>query len=191
MARFITFLVGLFMIGFAFLVPKMGGAVEAYLTIIGIMDMPLFIVGILYGLLWKRATSAGAIWGYLSGAVAGIIGKFYYQFDFNLTTFLSAGVALIVMPLVSYLSRPESREKIERVWKARKISEEEQKTGHIYNIIPRSAKGKLSFSVYLLGLLIFLAGVISGSSGWQYASHVAVLGMIIYFAGGYLKILFD
>ena len=101
-------MIGIFMIVFAYFVPKMGGAVEAYLTIIGIMDMPLFIVGILYGLLWKRATSSGAIIGYLAGALAGVVGKFVYMFDFNLTTFLSAGVALIVLPIVSLLSKREN-----------------------------------------------------------------------------------
>ncbi len=191
MARLITLLVGMFMIGFAFLVPRMGGAVEAYLTIIGIMDMPLFIVGILYGLLWKRATSAGAIWGYLAGALAGIIGKFYYQFDFNLTTFLSAAVALIVMPLVSYVTQPERKEKIEALWRARRTSDEELASGQVYNIIPQTGNGKLSFTLYLSGLGLFLAGVLSGSSGWHYASHLAVIGMIVYFAGGYLRTLYD
>ncbi|MCF7827070.1 MAG: sodium:solute symporter family protein, partial [Candidatus Marinimicrobia bacterium] len=38
-ARIMTGIVGIFMIGFAFLVPMLGGAVEAYLTVIGIMDM--------------------------------------------------------------------------------------------------------------------------------------------------------
>ncbi len=109
-ARIMTFLVGIFMIFFAYWVPIMGGAVEAYLTIIGIMDMPLFIVGILYGLLWKKATSAGAIIGYLAGAMAGIIGKFVFMFDFNVTTFLSAGVALITLPVVSFFTKGEIRD---------------------------------------------------------------------------------
>ena len=128
-ARTMTALVGLFMIGFAFLVPKMGGAVEAYLTIIAIMDMPLFVVGILYGLLWKKATSAGAIWGYLAGALAGIIGKFVYGFDFNLNTFISAGVALIVLPLVSSVTRRSAEEEVSRIWRARKTSSEEDQAG--------------------------------------------------------------
>jgi len=190
-ARLMTFLVGLFMIFFAFFIPMMGGAVEAYLTIIGIMDMPLFIVGIFYGLLWKKATSAGAILGYLSGALAGVIGKFVYMFDFNLTTFISAGVALLVLPIVSYFTKSESEVKLNSVWKAKTTSEEEEKAGQIYNIIPKSNRGKLSLTVYLSGVLIFIGGVISGSSGWPFASLVAVVGMVIYFAGGYLKAVND
>ena len=187
-ARFMTFLVGIFMIVFAYWVPMMGGAVEAYLTIIGIMDMPLFIVGILYGLLWKRATSTGAIVGYLAGAVAGIIGKFFFMFDFNLTTFISAGAALVTLPLVSLMTKREAKEKLSKVWQARTSSEEEEKAGDVYNIIPKTRRGKLSFGVYISGVLIFIGGVVSGSTGWSMASVVAVVGMVIYFLGGYLRV---
>ena len=187
-ARIMTFLVGIFMIFFAYWVPIMGGAVEAYLTIIGIMDMPLFIVGILYGLLWKKATSAGAIIGYLAGAMAGIIGKFVFMFDFNLTTFLSAGVALIILPVVSLFTRGETSEKIRRIWDAKKGSKEEEEAGDVYNIIPKTRRGKFSFLVYISGVVIFIAGVISGSSGWPIASVIAVIGMVIYFLGGYLRV---
>jgi SSS family solute:Na+ symporter len=187
-ARFMTFMVGIFMIIFAYFIPVMGGAVEAYLTIIGIMDMPLFIVGILYGLLWKRATSTAAIVGYIAGAIAGIIGKFVYLFDFNLTTFLSAGVALITVPVISMLTRRGNAEKIDMVWAAKKGSKEEENAGDVYNIFPRTKRGKLSFVVYLSGVLIFIAGVVSGSTGWPMASAIAVIGMIIYFLGGYLRV---
>jgi SSS family solute:Na+ symporter len=187
-ARLMTFLMGILMIIFAYWVPVMGGAVEAYLTIIGIMDMPLFIVGILYGLLWKRATSSGAIVGYLAGAIAGIIGKFFFMFDFNLTTFLSAGVALITLPIVSFFTKAEEKEKINHVWQARHSSEEEEKAGDIYNIIPKTRSGRLSFIVYFSGVLIFVTGVFSGSVGWPWASAVAVIGMVIYFLGGYLRV---
>jgi SSS family solute:Na+ symporter len=187
-ARIMTFLVGLFMIVFAYFIPIMGGAVEAYLTIIGIMDMPLFIVGILYGLLWKRATSAGAIFGYLAGALAGVIGKFVYLFDFNLTTFLSAGVALLTVPIVSYFTKKEDKQKIEQIWNAKKGSAEEEAKDDVYNIIPKTKRGKISFLVYLSGVVIFIAGVVSGSSGLPLASIIAVVGMVIYFLGGYLRV---
>jgi SSS family solute:Na+ symporter len=190
-ARIMTFLVGVFMILFAFAVPVMGGAVEAYLTIIGIMDMPLFIVGIVYGLLWKRSTSTGAILGYISGAIAGIIGKFILDFDFNLTTFLSAGVALIVTPIFSLLTKQEEKERVDKIWTAKHISDEEREAGDIYHILPQTRQGKISLVVYGSGVFLFLAGVISGSSDWPYASFLAVAGMIVYFFGGYLKVKYD
>lgn len=187
-ARIMTGIVGLFMIGFAFLVPKLGGAVEAYLTVIGIMDMPLFIVAIVYGLLWKRSTSTAALVGYLSGAAAGIVGKFFLGFDFNSTTFLGAAVALVVTPLVSLVTRQESAEKVALVWRARTISDEEVASGDVYHIIPKTSKGRLSMLVYVSGFVLFLAGIIMGSGGMAIASWVAVIGMIIYFIGGLLRV---
>ena len=186
-ARIMTLVIGILMIVFALWVPQKG-AVEAYLTVIGVMDMPLFIVGIFYGLLWKRSTAAGAIIGYLSGAAAGIIGQFVLNYDFNITTFISAGAALLVTPLVSLLTRPEGKDKIDNVWQAKQISEEEKSSGDIYHIVPQTRNGKLSLLVYVSGFVLFIAGVVSGSGGWPYASLVAVVGMIIYFLGGYLKV---
>ncbi len=186
-ARLMTLIIGILMIMFALWVPQKG-AVEAYLTIIGVMDMPLFVVGIFYGLLWKRSTASGAIIGYLAGAVAGIIGQFVMNYDFNVTTFISAGAALVVTPLVSLLTRPESGDKIKIVWQAKQISQEEKDSGDIYHIVPQTRIGKLSLLIYLSGVILFIGGVISGSGGWPYASLIAVIGMIIYFAGGYLRV---
>lgn len=187
-ARIMTGIVGVFMIGFAFLVPMLGGAVKAYLTIIGIMDMPLFIVAIVYGLLWKRATSTAALVGYLSGATSGIVGKFFFDLDFNSTTFLGAAVALIVTPLVSLISKPESSEKLEVVWRAKQISDEEIASGNIYHIIPKTRRGRFSILVYLSGFVLFLLGVFLGSGGFAIASWIAVSGMLIYFIGGLLRV---
>jgi uncharacterized sodium:solute symporter family permease YidK len=186
-ARFMTLIIGILMIIFALWVPQKG-AVGAYLTIIGIMDMPLFIVGIFYGLLWKRSTASGAIIGYLAGAVAGIIGQFVLNYDFNITTFISAGTALLVTPLVSLLTRPAPQAKIENIWQAKHSSQEEIDSGDIYNIVPQSRVGKLSLFIYLSGVILFIGGVISASGGWPYASLIAVTGMIVYFAGGYLRV---
>jgi solute:Na+ symporter, SSS family len=49
------------------------GAVKANLTVVGIVDMPLFVVTIVYGLLWKRANWQGATAGFLAGALLGIL----------------------------------------------------------------------------------------------------------------------
>jgi len=187
-ARTMTLVIGILMVVFAYWVPKMGGAVEAYLTIIGIMDMPLFIVAIFYGLLWKRTTPAAAWAGYLAGALMGIYGKMVLGYDFNMTTFLSAGAALVVTPMVSLLTRPVAVEKIEIVWRARQISDEELASGHIYHIIPRTLKGRLAFASYLVGVVVFLSGVVLGHQGTPLASWVAVSGMVIYFLSALVRI---
>ncbi|MBI5662144.1 MULTISPECIES: sodium:solute symporter [Ignavibacterium] len=186
-ARIITLLTGIGMVLFAYLVPILGGAVNAYLTIIAIMDMPLFVISIIYGLLWKRVNWQGAVTGYILGAISGIIGQFLFKMDFNVTTFITAGTTLIVTPIISLLTREESNEKIEAIWKARIISDEEIVNNNVYNIFPKTISGKLSLAVFLLGLIIFLVGVFMGSSGSSIASVIAVTGMVIYFIGGLFR----
>lgn len=189
--RIATIATGVFMMGFSYVIPKLGGAVNAYLTIIGIMDMPLFIIAIVYGLLWKRATWQGAIVGYLAGAVAGAIVKFGLGYGVPPATFASAGTALLVCPLVSILTLRPTEEKIKKVFKAKITSDEEINMGEVYHIIPISLGGKISLSIFGLGLVLFLVGTIMGSQSLKIASLVAVIGMIIYFLGGFLRTRFD
>ena len=49
------------------------GAVRANLTVVGILDMPIFVVTIVYGLLWKRANWQGAVGGFIAGSSAGLL----------------------------------------------------------------------------------------------------------------------
>jgi solute:Na+ symporter, SSS family len=186
-ARIITLITGIGMILFAYWVPILGGAVNAYLTIIAIMDMPLFVIAVVYGLLWKRINWQGAVGGYIAGAISGIIGQFIYGLNFNVTTFITAGTALLITPIISLLTKKESNEQIEAIWYAHKTSEEEIKNNDVYNILPKTAKGKLSMIIFTSGLAMFLVGVFMGSTGSSAASYLAVSGMVIYFTGGLLR----
>jgi len=183
-ARIVTIITGIAMIVFAYLVPRLGGAVNAYLTIIAIMDMPLFIIAIVYGLLWRRANWQGAISGYAAGAIAGIICQFYFSLGFNLTTFITAGVALVITPLISMITNKPDEEKVTSIWKAKHTSEEEEKSQDFYHIIPRTSSGRVSLGIFFVGLVIFFIGVFLGSIGESAASIVAVSGMVVYFIGG-------
>ena len=186
-ARIVTILTGIIMMLFVYLVPILGGAVNAYLTVIAIMDMPLFIIAVVYGLLWKRVNWQGAIAGYICGAIAGIIGQYFFALNFNITTFISAGTALIVTPIISIITKDEQSFSLDQIWMARKTSDEEAKENNIYNIIPKTFAGKFSLGILFAGLLIFLAGVFAGSEGIEAASIISVTGMIIYFAGGLMR----
>jgi hypothetical protein len=42
--------------------------------------------------------------------------------------------------------------------------------------------------VYLSGLALFIVGVFMGSTGLSIASWIAVIGMLVYFAGGLLRV---
>lgn len=186
-ARIITVLAGIGMILFAYWVPILGGVVNAYLTIIAIMDMPLFVITVVYGLLWKRANWQGAVTGYLCGALAGVVGQALFKLDFNLTTYISAGVALLVTPLVSAFTPNVNNRTVDKIWQAKKTSEEESKANNVYNIIPRTLSGRLSLFVFFAGLIVFLIGIFMGSQGFELASLFAVIGMITYFIGGFWR----
>jgi len=186
-ARIITLITGIGMILFAYWVPILGGAVNVYLTIIAIMDMPLFVIAVVYGLLWKRINWQGAVGGYIAGAISGIIGQFIYGLNFNVTTFITAGTALLITPIISLLTKEESNEQIEAIWYARKTSEEEITNNNVYNILPKTAKGKLSMIIFTSGLVMFLVGVFMGSTGSSAASYIAISGMVIYFIGGLFR----
>jgi SSS family solute:Na+ symporter len=186
-ARIVTFAIGVFMIAFAYLVPLMGGAVNAYLTIIAIMDMPLFIIAIVYGLLWKRANWQGAIGGYLAGSTVGAIGQFYYELDFNVTTFITAGVALVLTPIISLMTQDSHRHQIDLIWKAKKTSEEEDAGNVRYHILPTTTGGRFGLGLLGFGFAVFLTGVVLGSMGAAIASILAVAGMVLYFVGGLVR----
>lgn len=187
MIRLATILTGVIMIAVSYLVPLLGGTVDAYLTIISIMDMPLFVIAVVYGLFWRRATWQGAVSGYLGGAIVGAVLRFGYMVDVSTVTFASGGVALIICPLVSYLTRSVSNAGIDQVFSARKISQEELDSGESYHIIPHSGSGKISLLILGAGLVIFFIGVFMGSQDLAFSSHTAVAGMLVFFAGGWLR----
>jgi SSS family solute:Na+ symporter len=189
-ARIVTVAVGVSMIGFAYLIPKMGGAVKAYLTVVGCIDMPLFIIAIVWGLLWKRTTWQGAMFGYLFGILSGVVTIVFFGGTFNSATFASAFGALITCPIVSLLTRAPEEGTLTAIWKAKKTSDEEEISGR-YHIWPASTGGKLSVLIWGVGLCMFLFGALSGSWQAAYASSLALWGMIIYFLGGLVRLRFD
>jgi SSS family solute:Na+ symporter len=185
--RIATIATGLIMMAVSYLVPYLGGTVDAYLTIISIMDMPLFVIAVVYGLFWKRATWQGAIAGYLGGAIVGAILRFVYFVDISTVTFMSGGIALVICPLVSFMSRAGSSQSVTRVFEAKKPDTKEINSGESFNIIPVTKGGQMSLIVLFIGLIIFFGGVFMGSQGLNLASHTAVAGMLFFFIGGWLR----
>ena len=69
------------------------GAVRANLAVVGILDLPLFVITILFGLFWKRTTWQGAMAGFFAGGTLGILSYFVIvpkYFDGTLYPFLHA-----------------------------------------------------------------------------------------------------
>jgi len=52
------------------------GAVRANLAVVGILDMPLFVITIVYGLFWRRTTWQGAVAGFIVGGLVGVLCHF-------------------------------------------------------------------------------------------------------------------
>lgn len=48
------------------------GAIKANLTMVGILDMPLFVVTVIYGMAWTRTNWQGAVAGFILGGLAGV-----------------------------------------------------------------------------------------------------------------------
>ena len=185
--RIAAIVTGAIMVAVSYMVPYLGGTVDAYLSIISIMDMPLFIIAVVYGLFWRRATWQGAIAGYLAGAAAGALLRFAFLVDVSTVTFISGGVALMICPLVSYLTPSESKESITRVFESKRPAQEEINSGESFNIIPVTTGGYTALVILFIGLIIFFSGVVMGSQDAALASHTAVAGMLLFFIGGWLR----
>jgi SSS family solute:Na+ symporter len=193
--RLMTVVTGLFMCLFAFLVPTLGGAVKAQLTMVSILDMPLFVVCVIYGFLWRRTNWQGAIGGYAVGVVAGVIAFHPWSAPFGVfatCTFISMIASLIATPIITlFFKPPEETEKFKQAWNARYPSKEEIESNDIYHLLPRSPRGKLAGIIIIAGIATFFIGIISGSTGTLLASWVAILGMCIFFAGSLLRVYSD
>lgn len=207
---------GVMMILFArYVVSRFEGVVQANLTIVGIFDMPIFVIAIVYGLLWRRTNWQGAVAGYVLGALAGW-GCFAYfrgnpdlsrygivqtlfgndldwaQWAKSLAAIASTAAALVVTPLASLcFKRPAATPAMERIFKAFSSTAAEEADGGGFGLVPASGRGKFGLLVLLLGFLMFLGGVLSATVGFPLASHAAVGGMLIFFAGGLLRVYSD
>lgn len=98
----------------AFLVIKLGGAINALLDVVSIVDMPIFVI-ICLAVFWRKMNATGALAAIISGTVLGaivsILGIGGIQ-GLAVTTATSTGVALIVgiiLSLMSSRNKPENR----------------------------------------------------------------------------------
>ncbi len=192
-ARAITLIIGFLMIIFS-LYARQLGAVNAYLLVIGIMDMPLFIVAIVYGLFSRRTTSVAAFGGYLSGAFMGALSVFglfaHHPNRTTIATFLSAAIALVVTPLISSLSRPS--QETSRIKAAFEPSGAEIASGQPFYLLPRSKKGRGALVILFFSLAVFLGAIFLGGLGWtKTAAYLSVGAMIVYFAAGLIRLAYD
>lgn len=182
--RLATVFAGLLMVAVTYLVPYLGGAVDAYLTIISVMDMPLFVIAIVYGLLWRRATWQGAMAGYLCGAATGAVLKFGLQMDVAPVTLISGAVAAVVCPIVSLLSATSTTVLPPAIFSRGNAAEQGTVEEACSGAAPSLWGGKASLLVLVLGFVTILAGILMASQASRYASPVALTGLAVYLIGG-------
>jgi SSS family solute:Na+ symporter len=182
--RVATIFAGALMITITYLVPRLGGAVDAYLTVISIMDMPLFVIAVPYGLLWERATWQGAIAGYLTGSLAGAVLRFGFGLGIGPVTLLSGGVAAVICPLVSLLTQTGSS--VEQARKLRFSAFKPSKSEELAT--PKSSVWRTT-GLWLLamGAAVFLAGLILAGLSVPKSTVIVLAGMFVYFVGGGLR----
>ncbi|OGF99307.1 MAG: hypothetical protein A2Z86_00525 [Candidatus Glassbacteria bacterium GWA2_58_10] len=190
-SRIMTVVMTALMVLFALLALASGrSVVENFLSLIGIFDTPIFVVAIIYGLKGRRINEAGAVAGYLGGALIGGITSYYctrhhipdYLWWTTLNAFLGA---LLITPLVSRFFAPPDSERVEKIRRSDKGTAEEW-----YSVIPRSIPGKITLGVIIAGAALFFAGIIVGGMGSAQASWMAVGGMVVYFTGCGTRLLF-
>jgi SSS family solute:Na+ symporter len=196
-ARIATIAIGLIMIAYSYLVPYIGSAVEAYLVIVGVVDMPSFVVFIICGLFIRRVNAVGAIVGYIGGIVCGLLTLIFRWsitgLPFADSTFISTAATLVLTLAVSFFTRPDSREKLERVLNAFRPSELEKVSGRFFPLWPVSDWGRFWMVIHLIGQALFLIGVFMGASETTHpwAAETAITGMAVFLVGAILRLCKD
>jgi SSS family solute:Na+ symporter len=148
-----------------------------------VMDMPLFVIAIPYGLLWKRATWQGAIAGYLSGSLIGAILKFGFMVDVAPVTIISGLVAAVVCPVVSLCTQARKSDGFPAPVQTVNAPEDEM-GGGVTRMALSSGSSKASLWVLVLGFAAIMTGILMAGGGSKLASTVALSGLAIYFIGG-------
>jgi len=190
-------------------VSRFGGVVEANLTMVGIVDMPVFVITIVYGLFSRRANWQGAVGGYVLGAAAGVACFLYFRgnpdlsdhrwlnavfgedirwskWAKSLATLASTSAALIGTPLVSaFFPPPPESEGRRRIFVAFQVAA--AGAGGEIHLWATTVRGKLGQALMAAGFATLLAGVLSGSVRFAQADVLAIGGMLVFFAGGLLR----
>jgi len=189
--RIMTFVAGGLGIAFAYLIPLVGeNVVDAYLTVVGIFDMPFFIMTIVFGLLWKRANWQGVLIGYLAGVAAGGYSAWSYGIDsFFFSILLGSLATLVVTPVATLFFPAPASGQLERIWQSRTHTEADE--GQPYHLFPRSRPGRICIWLFFLALAVYIVGVVSAWANFAWAGGLAFGGMVLYFATGWLRLRYE
>ncbi len=188
---------GVFMIVFAIIIHRPefhAGAVNINLFIVGLFDMPLFVITVIYGLAWKRTNWQGALAGFVGGGLSAlscyVIWPNDVSFDRRVAPVIGGLGALIITPVVTLLTRkPDERVLFAVFWM--KAAPWRKGTRRAISIsIPSNSVLKAHrrrFTV-LIGFAVFITGVFAGRWNLPAANPLSVVGMIAVFIGGIVRV---
>lgn len=190
--RWTSLLSGALMLVVAWLFQYVGNAVKINMIVVSILDMPLFVVTVVYGLWWKRANWQGALAGFFVGGLGSCACYFRYWNDIDharqIAPIVSTLVALIVTPIVSLLT-PAAAENVHADQLLASIGRGAADEGDVkpFHLIPDSVLGKTSALVALGGLIVFLAGILSAPLGSTFTPVLAIAGLVMVLGGGVVR----
>jgi SSS family solute:Na+ symporter len=171
-------------------------AVNANLTVVGILDMPLFVITVVYGLLWRRTNWQGAVAGFVCGGAVGILTYMLAPAEHvglvrRLVPLISTATALVVTPVVSLLTPPPSRGLVHKPVRAAADGGGGETSHHEehddFHLVPVTFIGRLGLGMVGIGVIIFFGGVLSAPLGFDRSGTVAVGGMLLVLAGGLIR----
>lgn len=113
--RISSVICGALMLAAAYLMSySVAGAVRLNQTIVGILDMPLFVITIVYGLFWRRTNWQGATAGFLLGGVMGAL--CYVLLDPSCNAYAQRKLSLISSTLAAQVGNWHTRLEIYARW---------------------------------------------------------------------------
>jgi len=182
--------VGIAMIFTSIIAKSSQSVIDVMITLFVVLDLPLFVL-ILFGIFWKRTTPIAGVTGYILGICVGLILKFHGALGSVFTNIaetiykgysyfpifgegvvinnaqswdiaiIGMAITAITILLVSLLTKPVTSKDIEEIF-------DRDNTAHIgkgekiFKVWPDHPKGRLSIVTLLIGLVIFISGVIMG-----------------------------
>jgi hypothetical protein len=162
------------------------GAVNINLFIVGLFDMPLFVITVIYGLAWKRVNWQGALGGFICGGLAAM--SCYVAWPVSharkIAPIVGGVAALIITPIIALLTRPAE----DRGVFASMHANADDGDSDPFKLIPLSLIGKLASLTVIGGMILFFAGVFAGGAGVSAANAMAVAGMLLVFVGGAVRV---
>jgi SSS family solute:Na+ symporter len=175
-----------------------GGAVTVNLIVVGVLDMPLFIITIVYGLLWRRANWQGALAGFFVGGLGSVGCYLFYVWIRHMSLsaaidpakqiapIVSSIVALIVTPIVSLLTTPAAAKESHLVLDTLHNAQLDEGDAHPFHLFPESFAGQAGAAAAIIGFVMFMIGVFV--HGHSAAAPLAIGGMLIVLAGGMVRV---